>query len=79
MAPMALYFFHIHDGEKIIRDEEGGEFETAELAAAEARATAHDLAVQYAREGHPFGTHGVEMADDTGFRLSFIPLAFVLN
>ena len=74
-----LYYFHIHDGENVIKDHEGAYFATFELAEKEARASARDLASHLVRGGKSLEGRGMEIADEFGTRLSFLPFPSLVD
>jgi hypothetical protein len=76
---LMLYYFHIHDGDQIITDHEGAYFESFELAEKEARASARDLAAHLSRGGKSLEGRGIEIADEFGTRLSFLPFPSLVD
>jgi hypothetical protein len=76
---MPIFFFHMQDGEKSAKDEEGAMFEDVEAAASEARASAREWAVQIIRGGQKIDGQVVEVRDEERrVRLS-LPLRLVVN
>lgn len=76
---MPTYFFHMRDGEYLIKDDEGSVFEDVETAAHELRASARDWALQIIRSGQKIDGQVMEMLDEQGnVRLS-LPLRLIVN
>jgi hypothetical protein len=70
---MPRYFFHIRQGEDLIPDDEGAEFEDLEAARVEAAHSCRDLAVQEIRRGgSPVMFCTVEIWDESGKLLDTI-------
>jgi hypothetical protein len=74
-----LYYFHIHDGEHVIKDHEGAYFATFELAEKEARASARDLASHLVRDGKSLEGYAIEIVDEYGTQLSVLAFASLSN
>jgi hypothetical protein len=71
---MPKFFFHIRDGQTLIRDEEGAVFQDLETAFSEARESARDLAMQKAKGGEWAVGDAVELTDMHGKVLLAVPL-----
>ena len=65
--PMARYYFHIRDGDRLIRDDEGIELPSLEAARAEAILVTREAVRLATLRGERIGMHGVfEIADQSG-------------
>lgn len=60
------YFLNIRDGEKLLVDPDGAEFENVELAIEEARASARDLMAEKLRNGEHVDGQRFEICDADG-------------
>lgn len=76
---MIQYFFHVHDGPRVIIDYEGAEFECYEAAEREAQASVRDLAVDYIRSGRKLDGQKLEIMDKEGHSISFVPVSIVFD
>lgn len=76
---MPMYYFHIRDGGTLIRDEEGGDFQSIAAAIAEAQESACELAIEQTRGGHLVNGAAVELTDPEGNILSVAPLRLFLT
>ena len=68
------YHFNIHEGPKVIPDEEGSEFATLEAARAEASASLCDIVSEAIRYGQQSSAWRVEIANCEGTVLGSIGL-----
>ena len=65
--PLTRYYFHIRDGNNLIRDEEGIELPSLEAARAEATLVTREAVRLATLRGERIGMHGVfEIADQSG-------------
>jgi hypothetical protein len=69
---MPRYFFHIRQGEDLIPDYEGAEFEDLEAARVEAAHSCRDLAAQEIRDGGPVTFCKIEIWDECGRQLATV-------
>lgn len=76
---MALYFFHVCHESGLVPDEEGTECVNLDAALEEARASARDLAKQFIDERVPLAKSRIEILDETGCVVAFVPLNEVLS
>jgi hypothetical protein len=60
------YFLNIRDGQRLLVDPDGTEFETVELAIEEARASARDLMAEKLRHGEHLNGQRFEISDADG-------------
>lgn len=65
---MALYFFHVRDGDTLLKDDgEGQEFPNLEAVRLEALEGARDILSEAARSGHAGSLNKqIEVADEAG-------------
>jgi hypothetical protein len=63
---MPRYYFHIRDGDTVIRDDEGTELPDFEAAQFEARMCARELIVECLRSGQEINGRKIEIADEGG-------------
>jgi hypothetical protein len=70
---MVLYFFHIRDGETLEQDLEGSEFETLELAMADARLAAREIMADKVMAGYEPDGQSFEIADAEGQIRATVP------
>jgi hypothetical protein len=73
------YYFHIHLSEQFTQDHGGAYFETFDLAQREAVASGKYLASHLIRDGRPLEGCGIEIADESGRRISFLPLTSLVS
>jgi hypothetical protein len=76
---MPMFFFHIRDGDALILDEEGTDFEFIQAAFAEAELSARDLAIEQIKGGTLGDGAAVELTNSTGIVLKVVPLSFFLK
>jgi len=76
---MPRYFFHIRDGETVIRDNKGTELPDLEAAQFEARMHARDLVVDCLRSGREIDGRRIEIADESGATLESTTVRSVLE
>lgn len=72
---MPSYFFHIHDSDEIILDEEGSVLPDVEAARAEAIQSARDILAEHVRLGDLIDGRRFEVADESGKVLFVMPFA----
>jgi hypothetical protein len=73
------YFFHIRDGDALIRDEEGSLFADIEGACSKARLSARDLALELLRSGNNIEVQAIELTNEAGTALMSVPLPLILT
>ena len=71
---MPLYYFHIRDGDELIRDEEGTELPDPAAAKVEALANARDLAVDEIRSECRVDGRLIEIVSEFGSTIAIIPV-----
>jgi UPF0288 family protein (methanogenesis marker protein 3) len=76
---MPIYFFHIRDGDSLILDEEGTEFEYIQAAFAEAEQSARELALEQVKAGNLGNSAVVELTNTKGTVLMVVPLKLFLT
>jgi hypothetical protein len=76
---MPRFFFHIREGDRLVRDPEGGEFADLEAAHAEAIACARDLAAEQVRKGETLAGRFVEVADHHAITLASVAFLDVVK
>jgi hypothetical protein len=76
---MPRYYFHIREGQDLVRDEEGTEASDLEAAKSEARDSARDLAIDGIRNKRPLEGRLVEVADGEGKTLAVIAIRDVVG
>jgi Domain of unknown function (DUF6894) len=74
---MARYYFHIKDGADLIKDQEGIELATADVARVQALRSARELWADAIKSGKPLGADAIVIADECG-TLTFVPMNEVL-
>jgi len=76
---MARYFFHIKDGNDLIRDEEGTELPGLEEARAKAILAAREILAQAIKTAEPeFRLNAIVVHDEDGGQVIFVPFIEVL-
>ena len=74
--PMPLYFFHFHQNQALVEDEEGLELPDLDAAKSEAITSIHDLIGETKLTGARFDKDGyIEIADASGQVLAVIRFA----
>lgn len=73
------YYFHIRDGEELMKDEEGVELGNKEAARAEADRAARDLLIDKIRQHQPLDHRRFEVWDETGVPLFILPIRSVIG
>lgn len=76
---MVLYFFHIRDGETLEQDLEGSEFETLELAMADARLAAREIMADKVMAGYEPDGQSFEIADAEGRIRATVPFSSAIK
>ncbi|TXN21780.1 MULTISPECIES: DUF6894 family protein [Methylobacterium] len=76
---MPRYFLHIREGAELIEDAEGMELPSLEAARAEALESARCILADRVRNGRPIGRGTVEVTDETGAVLAYLPLRAALD
>jgi hypothetical protein len=76
---MPHYFFDIHDRTDRIADEEGTDCADLDAALEEAKASARDLAKQYIDDRQSLLTCTIEIRDETGDVVGFLPIRAILG
>ena len=76
---MQRYFFHVHQGSRLIADPEGSVCEGAEAARREAIDTAKDLAHRAIENGISSSSICVEIIGEDGIRVAALTVAEVLE
>jgi hypothetical protein len=76
---MSRFFFHVREGERLVRDEEGSECPDLAAAREEAKASARDLAKQYLDDRTAPDPLCVEICDAAGRVLTVLPMAELLD
>jgi hypothetical protein len=71
---MPRYFFHVRDGDDLIRDEEGTELPDPQAAKAEAMASARDLAMDEIRSKNRVGGRKIEIVGEFGETIQTLPV-----
>jgi hypothetical protein len=69
-----LYYFHIRDGNELIRDEEGTELPDPAAAKAEALASARDLAMDEIRSECRVDGRLIEVVSEFGNTIEIVPV-----
>lgn len=75
---MPRYYIDMRDEHGLIPDEEGAEFDTLQLALAEAKASAQDIAHQNIRNRRSIDASCVEVRDERGQVVAALTVAEVL-
>lgn len=74
---MALFFFHVRDGDKLIRDEEGIDLDSLEDAMREAEAGARDMLDDAVLDGENINHQVVEVMDGDGRPVGKVALRLI--
>ena len=76
---MPLYFLHVQDGDELVQDSEGQQFDDLEAAKAEAILVARELMAEALRTGRPIGlTKAVLIEEAEGGAISRVSFADAL-
>jgi uncharacterized protein DUF6894 len=75
---MARYFFHIKDGSRLVRDEEGTDLAGPDHARAHALQSARELCANAIKAGRDLDVDAFVVADEQGQSFAFVPVAEVL-
>jgi hypothetical protein len=73
------YFFHIRDGDRLVRDEEGTDLPNMDAARAEARASARDLMMEDLKSLRKKEKRWLEIANENGRVIETISIRDVLH
>lgn len=76
---MPTYFFHIRDGNTLIRDDEGADFEYIQAAFAEAELSAREIAIEQLKRGSLGDGAAIELTNSKGAVLMVVPLRLFLT
>lgn len=76
---MPRYYFHVRDGENLLKDEIGIELSSHEDAEEEARWAARDILVDRIKHGEPLDTRRFEVWDETGVPHFILPFKSVID
>ncbi|MGV3552165.1 DUF6894 family protein [Rhizobium sp.] len=76
---MPKFYFHVRDGDQIIRDHEGIDMPGKDAAAAEAKQAARDLLAEQLKFGATLDTRQFEIVDDRGEKVLSLPFRSVLR
>ena len=79
VSGMALYFFHIRNGDMSAQDDEGGEFDNFASAEREAVMSIRDLVIESVKWGDPAKGWKIEIADKQGKVLGSVLARAVLH
>ncbi len=75
---MTRFYFHLQDGDKLVRDPEGTDLPNVDAAEREALLAARDILSDAIRAGKPKVPEAFVIADEAGRRLAIVPLAAAL-
>jgi hypothetical protein len=75
---MARYYFHIKEGDRLVRDEEGMNLPDLPTAKREALLGARELLAEAIKTGQPSIPNAFVIADEVGHALDIIPLEMFL-
>jgi hypothetical protein len=75
---MARFYFHFLDGSRLIHDEEGAEFASADQAREEALSSARELLSYAVRSGEDVGADALVVIDDRGNEIALMPFSEAL-
>jgi hypothetical protein len=78
-SAVPYYFFHVKDAQGWIKDEEGLDLPTPELAIIEARTTARDFALTEIRAGKPVNGRTTVVVDDEGKQIHEVAIRDVIR
>ena len=70
---MMRYFFHIRDGENLLKDEEGVELGSVEDARAEAERAARDILIRNIKQSEALDSRRFEVWDEEGVPHFILP------
>jgi hypothetical protein len=76
---MPRYFFHLHDGDELVPDEEGRYFPDLDHALEEARQSARDILAEQLRLGQKLDGQFIEIANDDGEVLDYVTFRSVVD
>jgi len=76
---MPRFYFHIRDGERLIKDPEGSELSDLESARAEALVGARELLAAKLKAGEVIDGQRFEIVDEGGNLLTVVPLKDVVR
>lgn len=75
---MARYLFHIKDGARLVRDQEGTDLAGPDHARAHALQSARELCANAIKAGRDLDADALVVADAQGQSLTFVPVVEVL-
>lgn len=76
---MALFFFHLRDGDHFAEDLEGGEFLDLAAARNEAIAAAREILAERLKAGRQLNGQQIEICDNEGTRLDTVQFKSVYS
>ena len=76
---MTRYFFHIRDGDILIEDPDGADFQNVAEARAEAILSARDLLAERLRTGGILDGQTIEITTSDGLVVAVVPLKDAIN
>jgi hypothetical protein len=75
---MGRFYFHVRDGDQLVRDEEGQDLPDTSAALSEAILTARELLANAIKSGKERIPDAIVVADESGQPIETVPIAIVL-
>jgi hypothetical protein len=74
-----MFYFHVHGGDTIVRDQEGSELPDAVSALSNVRDIARGLAIEDLQQGLPVNDYRIEITDSHGLAVGTMRVREVLD